>query len=114
MTPEYLTAKAKTTFAQCLKREDNVLGRDPADDIRFRNSLLGNKIIKCNYCGKVQCVVQSHTESDRIVQYFKDQEDSIRFRLDVDPVPDFKPSPIVKVDVLQILNLLKNLLKRWI
>jgi len=88
--------------------------KDPADDIKFRNSLLGNKIIKCNYCGKVQCVVQSHMESDRIVEYFKDPADDIKHRLDADPVPEFKPQPIIKVDVAQLLNLLKNLLKRLV
>jgi len=82
--------------------------------MNFRDSLLGNKNIRCNYCGKEQCVVQSHKETDRIVQYFKDPEDSIKHRIDADPVPEFRPQPIIKIDVLQILNLLKNLLKRWI
>jgi len=83
-------------------------------NMNFRDSLLGNKIIRCNYCGKEQCVVQSHKETDRIVQYFKDPADDIKTRLDADPVPDFRPAPIVKIDVAQIFKLLKNLLKRWI
>jgi len=46
--------------------------------------------------------------------YLKDPADDIKQRLDADPVPEFKPSPIVKIDVLQILHILKNFLKRWI
>jgi hypothetical protein len=41
----------------------------------------------------------------------RDPEDSIKFRLDADPVPDFSPKPIIKIDILQILKLI---LKRWL
>jgi len=43
-----------------------------------------------------------------------DPADDIKARLDADPVPEFSPKPIVKIDVLQILKLLMGLLRRWI
>jgi len=58
----------------------------------------------CNNCGS----------GASISWITRDPADDIKALLDADPVPDFKPSPIIKIDVLQLLNLIKNLLKRWI
>jgi hypothetical protein len=49
-----------------------------------------------------------------LIEPGRDPADDIKARLDADPVLDFSPKPIVKIDVLQILNLLKNIFKRWI
>ncbi|MGV0961809.1 MAG: hypothetical protein ACOYB1_18445 [Limnohabitans sp.] len=93
-------------------------GRAPEEATDLRNSLLANKIITCNYCGKMQCVVTPYAVTDKIIEYFGDNgrapENDIDYRLDAGPplAPGAVIIPLLSLPLEKVVEFIKRLFRR--